>query len=50
MYTLQEGEALSNTISSVYSIDYEVMDHCLMHPSREVLQKAEKCIKDFPSL
>jgi len=37
-----------NTLTSIYSIDYNIM-HCrLAHPSKDVLRQARKNVQDFP--
>ena len=41
-------EFSAHTIASVYSLDYETLHRRLAHPSREVLQRAGKYVKDFP--
>ena len=38
------------TISSVFGLDYEIMHKRMAHPSKEVLMKARKHLKDFPEL
>jgi hypothetical protein len=37
-------------LDTIYSIDYETLHKRLAHPSKEVLQKARKHIKDFPEI
>ena len=41
---------LHSTIQSIYAIDYETMHKRLAHPSKDVLQKARKHLKDFPQI
>ena len=41
---------LHSAVSSIYVIDYETMHKQLVHPSKDVLQKARKHLKDFPQI
>ena len=41
-------ELSAHMIANVYSLDYETLHRCLAHPSREVLRRAGKHVKDFP--
>ena len=52
IYTMKAPtiEFSAHMIANLYSLDYETLHHHLAHPSREVLQRAEKHIKDFPFL
>ena len=43
-------EDMHSTIGSIYIIDYETMHKRLMHPSKDVLQKARKHLKGFPQI
>ena len=37
-------------INTIYGVDYDVIHRCLAHPSKEVLLKARKHLKDFPEI
>ena len=37
-------------LNSTYGIDYEILHRRLVHPSKDVLLKARKHIKDFPEI
>ena len=41
---------LHSAINTIYIIDYETMHKRLAHPSKDVLQKARKHLKDFPQI
>ena len=41
-------EFSAHMIANVYSLDYETLHRRLVHPSREVLRRAGKHVKDFP--
>ena len=41
---------LHSTVQSIYIVDYEMMHKRLAHPSKDVLQKARKHLKDFPQI
>ena len=41
-------EFSAHIIANVYSLDYETLHRRLVHPSREVLRRGGKHIKDFP--
>src|SRR6202000_3384537 len=45
-----DSNEIHMVINSVYEIDYEVLHRRLAHPSREVLLKARKHLKDFPAI
>jgi hypothetical protein len=53
LYTVRalvyKEEALAKTVQCIYTVDFEVMHHRLAHPSKDVVQKARKHIKDFPN-
>ena len=44
------GADINAQIKTIYSIDFEVMHRRLAHPSKDVLRKAGKHIKDFPQM
>ena len=46
----KDSEDLFSAIKSVYTNDYETMHRRLAHPSKDVLQKARKHLKDFPEI
>ena len=37
------------TINTIYSVDFDIIHRHLVHPSKEVLLKARKHLKDFLS-
>ena len=37
-------------LHTIYSVDYDVIHRRLAHPSKEVLLKARKNLKDFPEI
>src|ERR1700688_3116732 len=37
-------------INTIYTVDYETLHRRLAHPSKEVLLKARKHLKDFPEI
>ena len=41
---------LHSAVTSIYLIDYEMVHKRLAHPSKDVLQKARKHLKDFPEI
>ena len=41
---------LHGTVESIYIINYETMHKWLAHPSKDMLQKARKHLKDFPQI
>jgi hypothetical protein len=45
---IYKGEALANTVSCIYTVDFKVMHRRLAHPSKEVVQKAMKHVRDLP--
>ena len=47
---IYKEEALANTVQCIYAVDFEVMHRRLAHPSKEVLQKAQKHVKEFPKI
>ena len=47
---IYKEEALAKTVQCIYTIDFEVMHHHLAHPSKEVLQKARKHVKESPEI
>ncbi len=44
------GAAVNAHIKTIYSIDFEVMHRRMAHPSKDVMQKARKHVKDFPDI
>jgi hypothetical protein len=42
--------ALTIVLGTIYGINYDTLHRQLVHPSKEVLQKARKHIKDFPEI
>ena len=45
-----QDEDLHGALDTVYALDYEVLHRRLAHPSKDVLQKAWKHLKDFPEI
>ena len=41
---------MHSAVESIYIVDYETMHKRLVHPSKDVLQKARKHLKDFPQI
>ena len=41
---------LHSTISTIHKVDYKVIHRRMAHPSKDVLQKAGKHLKDFPKI
>jgi hypothetical protein len=46
--TLLEAQLTAAKIETIYSADFGIMHRRLAHPSKEVIQKAGKHVKDFP--
>ena len=46
--TLLGAQLTAAKIETIYSADFEIMHRRLAHPSKEVIQKAGKHVKDFP--
>ena len=44
------GSEEDYSLSTIYSVDFKTMHQHLAHPSREVLRKAGKYVKDFPDI
>ena len=47
---IYKEEALAKAVQCTYTVDFEVMHRRLAHPSKEVLQKAQKHVKKFPEI
>ena len=47
---IYKEEALAKMVQCIYTIDFEVMHRRLANPSKEVLQKARKHVKEFPKI
>ena len=45
-----QDEDLHGTLDTVYALDYGILHKRLAHPSKDVLQKAWKHLKDFPEI
>ena len=45
-----QDEDLHGTLNTVCALDYGVLHRRLAHPSKDVLQKAQKHLKDFPEI
>ena len=45
-----QDDDLHGTLDTVYTLDYGVLHRRLAHPSKDVLQKARKHLKDFPEI
>ena len=41
---------LHSVISTIHKVDYEIIHRRMAHPSKDVLQKARKHLKDFPKI
>ena len=41
---------LHSAISTIHRVDYEIIHRQMAHPSKDVLQKARKHLKDFPKI
>jgi len=41
---------LHSAITTVYKVDYEMIHRRLAHPSKDVIEKAQKHLKDFPQI
>src|SRR5258708_36594772 len=37
-------------LNTIYGVDYEILHRQLVHPSKDVLLKARKHLKDFPEI
>ena len=44
---IYKEEALAKTVQCIYTADFKVMHRCLAHPSKDMLQKARKHVKEF---
>ena len=44
------GADITAQFATIYSIGFEIMHHRLAHPSKDVIIKAKKHIKDFPDV
>ena len=45
-----QDKDLHGALNAVYALDYGVLHRRLAHPSKDVLQKARKHLKDFPEV
>ena len=41
---------IHTAINTIYGVDFDIIHRCLAHPSKEVLLKARKHLKDFPEI
>ena len=45
-----QDEDLHGALDTFYALDYGILNRRLAHPSKDVLQKARKHLKDFPEI
>jgi hypothetical protein len=47
---IPNGDKMHDVVNTIYGIDYEIMHRRLAHPSKEVLLRGRKHLKDFPEI